>query len=76
MLEDLSGKIPMILDGGPCSGGVESTVISVCGDKPLLLRPGLVSYEQLCAVLGEVEIHPSVLKAGCGGSCCQPRNEI
>ncbi len=63
VLEDLSGKIPMILDGGPCSGGVESTVISVCGDKPLLLRPGLVSYEQLCAVLGEVEIHPSVLKA-------------
>ncbi len=72
VLEDLAGRIPMILDGGPCSGGVESTVISVCGDKPLLLRPGLVSYEQLCCVLGEVSIHPSVLKAGVVDQAASP----
>ncbi len=72
VLEDLEGKIPLILDGGACSGGVESTVISVCGNKPLLLRPGLVSYEQLCQVLGEVEIHPSVLKAGAVDRAASP----
>lgn len=70
--EDLAGKIPLILDGGPCSGGVESTVISLCGKKPLLLRPGLVSYEQLADLLGEVEIHPSVWQAGMVDKAASP----
>ena len=64
VLEDMDGRIPLILDGGPCTGGVESTVISLCGEKPLLLRPGLVSHEMLESVLGEVRIHPAVLENG------------
>ena len=64
VFEDMNGKIPLILDGGPCTGGVESTVISLCGEKPLLLRPGLVSHEMLESVLGEVRIHPAVLENG------------
>lgn len=62
--DDLKGKIPLILDGGECSGGVESTVISLCTEVPLLLRPGLVTYEMLTEVLGRVDIHPAVLENG------------
>ena len=40
VMEDLGGKIPAILEGGPCTVGVESTVVSLAGDKPRLLRPG------------------------------------
>ena len=64
VFDDLSGKIPLILDGGACTGGVESTVISLCGETPLLLRPGLVSHEMLESVLGHVDIHPAVLENG------------
>lgn len=56
VMEDLNGKIAAIIDGGPCTVGVESTVISLCGDKPRLLRPGGISLEQLEAVLGEVVV--------------------
>lgn len=64
VFDDLEGKIPLILDGGECTGGVESTVISLCGEVPLLLRPGLVTYEMLTEVLGRVDIHPAVLENG------------
>ena len=56
VMEDLNGKIAAVVDGGPCSVGVESTVISLCGERPRLLRPGGISLEQLRAVLGEVDV--------------------
>ena len=56
VLADMDGRIPAVLEGGPCQVGVESTIVSLTGDKPRLLRPGGISLEQLCAVLGEVEI--------------------
>lgn len=62
VFDDLDTRIPLILDGGECSCGVESTVISLCGEKPMLLRPGIVTYEMLKECLGEVDIHPSVLE--------------
>ena len=40
VMEDLNGKIAAVVDGGPCSVGVESTVVSLCGERPRLLRPG------------------------------------
>ena len=43
----------MILDGGDCLVGVESTVVTLAGEKPMLLRPGYVTKEQMEAVLGE-----------------------
>jgi L-threonylcarbamoyladenylate synthase len=52
--EDLFGRVDMILDGGSSSVGVESTVVDVTGEIPLLLRPGGVTLEQLEAVVGEV----------------------
>ena len=56
VLRDMDGKIAAILDGGPCGVGVESTVVSLAGEKPRLLRPGGVTLEQLETVLGEVEV--------------------
>lgn len=52
--DDMNGKIEAIIDGGSCDVGLESTVIDVTDDIPRLLRPGGVTYEQLCNVLGEV----------------------
>ena len=56
VMEDLNGKIAAVVDGGPCSVGVESTVVSLCGERPRLLRPGGISLEQLEQVLGTVEM--------------------
>ena len=50
---DMQGRLPLILDGGPCTVGVESTVISVVGEKPTLLRPGYITLEDLERALGE-----------------------
>ncbi len=52
--EDLTGKIEMILDGGPVGVGVESTVLDITMDPPLILRPGGITAEQLAEVLGEL----------------------
>ncbi|AGA70841.1 translation factor SUA5 [Desulfitobacterium dichloroeliminans LMG P-21439] len=62
--KDLKGKIPLILDAGACSVGVESTVLDLTGEVPIILRPGGVTKEQLEEVLGEVAIdHPSEQQA-------------
>lgn len=53
VLEDLNGKIEMILDGGPCDIGLESTIVRVKDGNIELLRPGGVTPEQLCAVFGK-----------------------
>jgi L-threonylcarbamoyladenylate synthase len=53
---DLGGRIPLILDGGPCTVGVESTVLDLCAPVPTILRPGGVSLEALKAVLPTVQI--------------------
>ena len=45
----------LIIDGGPCEVGIESTVIVVSGDTPLLLRPGSITLSQLRSVVGDVE---------------------
>jgi len=50
--DELGDALDMLLDGGPCEIGVESTVISLLGDAPALLRPGGISVAQLEAVLG------------------------
>lgn len=61
--DDLDGRVDMIVDSGACSVGVESTVVSLVTPVPRLLRPGAVTWEQLQAAIGEVEIDPAVLHA-------------
>lgn len=61
VLADLTGQVPLILDGGPCEVGVESTVLDLCSIRPTILRPGGVSIEALRTVLPEVQLsqaHP------------------
>lgn len=52
VFEDFDGKIPLILDGGESEGGIESTVCDVTGEIPVILRPGLITREQIAAVVG------------------------
>ena len=53
---DLNGKIPLILDGGKCRGGIESTVIDVTGKVPRILRAGLITKEMIEQTVGACEI--------------------
>jgi L-threonylcarbamoyladenylate synthase len=52
VLRGLDGQIDVLLDGGPCPGGIESTVVDVSEDAPRVLRPGLVTAEAIEAVVG------------------------
>lgn len=60
---DMNGRIPLIIDGGECDAGVESTVISVLTDTPIILRPGVITKEMIEATLNKkVEIATAVLE--------------
>lgn len=61
VFEDLNGRIDAILDGGPTNIGVESTVVDVSVDPPMVLRPGGTPFEALKQVLGDMRLHPFVL---------------
>ena len=62
VLEDMNGKIPIILDGGEVEIGVESTIVDLTGEKPMVLRPGYISREMLQEVLEtEVELDPAIV---------------
>jgi L-threonylcarbamoyladenylate synthase len=56
--DQLGDQVDLVLDGGPCEVGVESTIISFIGKIPRLLRPGGVSLEEIQSIIGEVEINP------------------
>lgn len=58
--EDLSGKISLIIDGGPTKIGIESTVVDLSKKIPMLLRPGSVTLERLQEIVGAVKIHPII----------------
>ena len=60
--EDLSGRIDMILDGGEVDIGLESTVIDVTGEEPVILRPGYISLEAVRRAAGAGEDDPTILK--------------
>ena len=56
--EQLADQVDLVLDGGPCPVGVESTIVSFSENKPRLLRPGGVSLEEIESIIGKVEISP------------------
>ena len=60
VLDDHNGKIPCIVDGGPCSVGVESTIVDLTEDRPRLLRPGGIGPEHLLYVLGDLVVDKAV----------------
>lgn len=50
--DDLNGKIELVLDGGKCVGGIESTVLDCTGDVPCVLRSGLITREMIAGIAG------------------------
>jgi L-threonylcarbamoyladenylate synthase len=56
--EQLGDQVDLILDGGPCPVGVESTIVSFLEEEPRLLRPGGVSLEEIESIIGKVKISP------------------
>jgi len=62
VIYDMDGKVDVILDGGSCQVGLESTVLDVTSVPPKILRPGGVTLEMLREVLGEVELDAGLLK--------------
>lgn len=63
VISDLSGRVDMILNSHSCDVGVESTVISLAGEKPRLLRPGFVTPDELSEILGEIDIDKAVFSS-------------
>lgn len=61
VLHDMDGKIEAIVDGGPCSVGLESTIVDVTGDRPRLLRPGGITPEILMEYLPDLVIDKAVV---------------
>ncbi|MTI69001.1 MAG: threonylcarbamoyl-AMP synthase [Firmicutes bacterium] len=60
VLEDLDGKVDIIIDGGLTGVGVESTVLDISGDIPTILRPGGITKEDLLTVFDEVKYDPAL----------------
>jgi L-threonylcarbamoyladenylate synthase len=57
--DELGAAVSMILDGGPCAVGIESTILDLSGDRARILRPGMLDAAAIAAVLG----HPPALGA-------------
>lgn len=60
VMEDLNGRIDMIIDGGSVGIGIESTIVDVSADIPVILRPGYITKDMLEKVVGEVAVDPAI----------------
>lgn len=60
VLDDMNGRVDMIIDGGECDIGLESTIIKIDGDLVTLLRPGGITYDALCCITDKVEVSTAV----------------
>ena len=63
VLEDMEGKIEGVVDGGPCSVGVESTILDLTTEPPRLLRPGGLPLEELERLIGPIDVDKAVTRA-------------
>ena len=61
VVKDMTGRIDAIIDGGECNVGVESTIVDFTGEKPVILRPGGVTYDDLKGIGLDVEIDKNIL---------------
>lgn len=66
VVEDMSGRIDMIVDGGEVGIGLESTIIDLTVKPPQILRPGYITEQMLEEVLGEVDTDVTIMKGDCG----------
>lgn len=65
--EELGDRVDLILDGGPCQVGLESTIVDLSGDTPVLLRPGAITPEQLAEVLPNLALDANASGTHCSG---------
>ncbi len=63
VIEDMNGRIDMILDGGEADIGLESTILDMTAMVPLILRPGYVTVQMLADILGEVAVDQTMMQA-------------
>lgn len=66
--DELGDALDLVIDGGPCRVGIESTVLDLSGASPAILRPGAISREQIQAIIGEVAMRPIVADASTAAS--------
>lgn len=72
--QDLNGKIPLILDGGPVGIGIESTIVDLSEEIPMILRPGYITGEMLEKALGrEVRMDPGIVAADTQAAGLRPK---
>ena len=77
VIEDMRGRIDAVIDGGSCEFGIESTVITLAGEIPTILRPGAITREMMSEVIGRVDIAKASLpKAWRRVKPPPPRHEI
>jgi len=65
VIEDMDGRIEMILDDGAVEIGLESTIVDLTGEVPMLLRPGFITRRMLEEVLGRIEVDKTILDGNC-----------
>ena len=65
VIQDMDGRIDMIIDGGDAGIGIESTIVDLSGEIPVLLRPGYITIEQLREVIGRVDVDRTILDGDC-----------
>lgn len=61
VIEDLDGRVDMIIDGGESDIGLESTIIDLTGDRPMILRPGYITEEMLEQTVASVEVDRTII---------------
>ncbi len=65
VIEDMNGRIDMILDGDGIDIGLESTIVDMTGEVPMILRPGYITLDMLEKVLGQVEVDKTISDMNC-----------
>jgi L-threonylcarbamoyladenylate synthase len=74
--EGLGDAVDLILDGGPCTVGIESSVLSLAGPRPRILRPGMITRTQIEEVIGPVEVGSGVESPGQHTQHYRPRTPV
>ena len=68
VIEDMDGRIDMIIDGGEADIGLESTIVDLTGNGAVLLRPGFITREMLEEAVKEVAVDRTILEGGAAGA--------
>ena len=69
---DLEGRIDAVIEGGDCRVGIESTVLDLTGDAPVILRPGIITADEISEALGKPVLYDSSLKEAASHTALDP----